>query len=75
MSEILKSPHVQKSIEAAHCGSEAEHLDKFFETLRTSEDKACYGYKTVMFALQAQAIKTLLISDNLFRSRDNSVRL
>jgi len=65
---------VQEKIKNLTCFNESKHLEEFFETLRTSDDKACYGIKSVNFALDAVAIETLLISDNLFRAKNNVTR-
>lgn len=56
------------------CAGEVALLDEFFETLRTDFDKVCYGYKTVCAAMDQVAIKNLLISDHLFRSKNIQVR-
>ena len=52
------------------CAGETALLDEFFETLRVDFDKVCYGYKTVCAAMDQVAIKNLLISDHLFRSKN-----
>ena len=50
-------------------------MDDFFETLRTKDNQACYGFKSVEYALDNPgAVKTLLISDNLFRSKNTEIR-
>ena len=38
------------------------------------EDKGCYGYDSVKFALEQNAIKELLVSDSLYRSFDPEKR-
>lgn len=54
---------------------ESEHLDRFFETLRTKEDQACYGQNAVQYCLeQGGAVETILISDNLFRAKNTQTR-
>ena len=45
-------------------------LEKFFEILSIDPDRACYGYKSVEFALKEHAVETLLISDKLFRAKN-----
>jgi len=42
--------------------------------LRTEDEKVCYGYKSVLFALDNLAVDTLLISDHLFRAKNVSTR-
>lgn len=46
---------------------EVKALESFYAILQTEPAKAFYGKKHVMKAAEAQAIETLLISDNLFR--------
>lgn len=47
--------------------AEVKALEMFYTTLQTEPSRAFYGFKHVEKANQAQAIDTLLISDNLFR--------
>ena len=56
------------------CYYESKYLDRFFEILRTTDDKVCYGQKTVQYVLEQRAVETLLISDHLFRSRNIEMR-
>ena len=70
LHELMQSPAVSKKIENLTCFSEGKHLDEFFETLRTTDDKACYGIKSVEFALGNLAVETLLVSDHLFRAKN-----
>jgi protein pelota len=49
-------------------------LDKFFEALAVDPDKVCYGKRSVDFAMQNNAIETLLVSDKLFRAKNLSTR-
>jgi protein pelota len=46
---------------------EVKALEHFYTVLQTEPAKAFYGKKHVLAAAEAQAIETLLISDNLFR--------
>ena len=71
----MQNPAVQERIKDLSCFAESKHLDKFFETLRESDDKCCYGYNSVEYALKERAIDTLLISDNLFRAKNTATRL
>ena len=74
LSEIMQNPQVQKEISTLSCFSENEHLSKFFELLRTEDNMVCYGLNTTKFAIENQAVSTLLISDHLFRSKNISTR-
>ena len=53
---------------------EAVSLDKFFEALAIDPDRVCYGFKSVTFALENQAVDTLLVSDKLFRAKNIATR-
>ncbi len=50
-------------------------LDRFFETLRTEDEKVCYGIKSVNVAIDNDAVEYLFISDHLFRSKSTEIRL
>lgn len=47
--------------------AEVKTLESFYTTLQCEPAKAFYGLKHVQKAIEAQAVETLLISDNLFR--------
>ena len=75
MLELMSNQGVKDSIKGLTCFSETTHLDDFFEILRTKDDQAAYGLKSVRHAFSsAGATKTLLISDHLFRSKSAAVR-
>lgn len=74
LNELLNNKEMKSQITNMHCMQEATHLDKFFETLRTQDGKVSYGLKSTLYALENQAIDTLLISDHLFRSKSNATR-
>ena len=42
--------------------------------MRTKENQACYGINSVKFALENNAVETILISDNLFRAKNVKTR-
>jgi protein pelota len=65
--EILQDPAVVSKISDTKAASEVKALESFYTTLQCEPDKAFYGKKHVEKANEAQAIETLLISDNLFR--------
>lgn len=65
--EILQDPAVMNKISDTKALSEVKALEQFYTTLQCEPDKAFYGKKHVEKANEAQAIETLLISDNLFR--------
>ena len=49
-------------------------LDKFFEALALNPDKVCYGKRSVDYAMENNAVETLLVSDKLFRAKNVSTR-
>ena len=67
---MLSNSAVNQRIVSMSCAQETQILDRFFETLGTTEDKVTYGPKSVQKALHEMAVETLLISDKLFRSKD-----
>lgn len=65
--EVLQDPAVVNKISDTKAASEVKALESFYTMLQCEPDKAFYGKKHVEKANEAQAIETLLISDNLFR--------
>jgi protein pelota len=53
---------------------EAVSLDKFFEALAVNPNAVCYGKKSCDYALENNAIETLLVSDKLFRAKNVATR-
>jgi protein pelota len=74
LKEILQDPAVVSKISDTKAASEVKALESFYTTLQCEPDKAFYGKKHVEKANEAQAIETLLISDNLFRCQDVNLR-
>jgi len=70
LKEVLSDPTVMGKLSDTKAAGEVKVLDAFYTMLQTEPSKAFYGLKHVEKADQAQAIEILLISDNLFRSRD-----
>lgn len=64
---MLQDPSVINKIADTKAAGEVKALETFYNTLQTEPSKAFYGKKHVEMANEAQAIETLLISDNLFR--------
>ena len=74
LNEIMQNKEIKEKISDLACFSESKQLEVFFETLRTADDKVCYGFNSVKYALDYGAIETLLISDHLFRAKNTSIR-
>ena len=74
LQEVLKDPFIRAKLADTKAANEQRVLDKFFETLAEDPDRAYYGWKHVRKALDKSAIKTLLVTDELFRSADIATR-
>jgi len=70
LREILSQPGVQNQLQDTRTANELQALDDFYEKLSIAPEWAVYGPKEVFSAQKEGAIKTLLISDVLFRSTD-----
>ncbi len=67
LEEVLKEPAIQNRLSDTKYAKETKVLEKFYETLGNETEKAVYGYKHVVHAMEMGAIDTLLITDGLFR--------
>uniref|UniRef100_A0A6M2DF58 Protein pelota homolog n=1 Tax=Xenopsylla cheopis TaxID=163159 RepID=A0A6M2DF58_XENCH len=74
LKEVLQDPSVLSRISDTKASSEVRALESFYTMLQCEPDKAFYGKKDVLRAAEAQAIETLMISDNLFRCQDVATR-
>lgn len=66
-TEVLQDPIVLAKLSDTKAAGETKALEQFYTTLQMEPAKAFYGKNHVTRAAEAQAIETLLISDNLFR--------
>nr|CAG4646302.1 EOG090X07BV [Macrothrix elegans] len=69
LKEVLADPAVASRMADTKATAEVKALENFYSVLQTEPSRAFYGFKHVLKANEAQAIDTLLISDNLFRSQ------
>ena len=76
MLELMNNEGVKNQMSGLTCFNESSHLDEFFETLRQYDNRACYGLKSIQYAFEHNpgCIKTLLVSDHLFRSKNSLTR-
>jgi len=72
--EILKDPSIRVKLADTKAAKEQRVLDTFFETLGADPDRAFYGWNHVYRAWERGAIRTLLVTDYLFRSADIPTR-
>ncbi|KJE95493.1 translation factor pelota [Capsaspora owczarzaki ATCC 30864] len=74
LTELLTDPAVTARLADTKAASEVKALDSFFDMLNKDPDRAFYGYPHVHQADEQNAIETLLVSDELFRSQDLETR-
>jgi len=74
LKEVLQDPAVIAKMSDTKAAGEVKVLESFYTMLQVEPAKAFYGKRHVMKAAEAQAIETLLISDNLFRCQDVATR-
>jgi len=74
LKEVLQDSAVINKISDTKAAGEVKALENFYTMLQCEPAKAFYGKRHVETANEAQAIETLLISDNLFRCSDVPLR-
>lgn len=70
LKEVLQDPAVLAKMSDTKAAGEVKRLETFYTMLQTEPARAFYGKKHVQQAIDAQAVETLLLSDNLFRNQD-----
>lgn len=70
LKEALQDPAVSARLQDTKFSSEVKSLEQFYTVLQTDPDRAVYGPNQVIKANEQQAVDSLLITDELFRSRD-----
>lgn len=70
LKEVLQDPGVLMKMSDTKAAGEVKRLEAFYTMLQCEPAKAFYGKNHVQKAVDAQAVETLLISDNLFRNQD-----
>ncbi|XP_074643940.1 protein pelota homolog [Tubulanus polymorphus] len=70
LKEVLCDSGVVSKLADTKAAGEVKALDDFYQMLQTDSNRAFYGINHVEIANEAQAIETLLVSDELFRSSD-----
>ena len=74
MRDILANKEILGKLSDTKAAKEVAILEQFYATLREDPERAFYGYPHVIIANQHQAIETLLLTDELFRSHDPAER-
>lgn len=67
LKEVLQDPAVIVKMSDTKAAGEVKRLEAFYTMLQCEPARAFYGKKHIQKAVEAQAVETLLISDNLFR--------
>jgi protein pelota len=70
LKEVLQDPAVVAKMSDTKAAGEVKRLETFYTMLQCEPARAFYGKKHVQKAVDALAVETLLISDNLFRNQD-----
>lgn len=74
LMEVMRSPEILSQLKETKFAREGIMLDKFHKMLGADEMRAWYGPDHVCLAADRGAIGTLLISDELFRASDPTLR-
>lgn len=74
LKEILADPAITAKLSDTKASNEVKALDGFYSMLHTEPDRAFYGIGHVERANEMGAIETLLVTDELFRSRNIATR-
>eukprot|EP00698_Gefionella_okellyi_P002004 TRINITY_DN1188_c0_g1_i1.p1 TRINITY_DN1188_c0_g1~~TRINITY_DN1188_c0_g1_i1.p1 ORF type:complete len:360 (+),score=77.05 TRINITY_DN1188_c0_g1_i1:66-1145(+) len=74
LQEAMSQPEVQLRLSDTKAAGEVRLLKEFNETMHSNPESAVYGLDYVKYANEQNAIKTLLITDELFRASSVKVR-
>ena len=74
LNEVLKSPEVLSQLADTKYAREAKVIEQFYRTMNDDECRAWYGPDHVRKAVEHGAVRTLMLTDALFRSDDPKTR-
>ena len=74
IEELFADPRVQAEMMGTKYANEITELSEFMKTMEKEPDRAYYGFDHVSRANEELAIKSLLLTDELFRSSDVKTR-
>eukprot|EP01117_Protostelium_nocturnum_P002069 TRINITY_DN1270_c0_g1_i1.p1 TRINITY_DN1270_c0_g1~~TRINITY_DN1270_c0_g1_i1.p1 ORF type:complete len:400 (+),score=74.60 TRINITY_DN1270_c0_g1_i1:133-1332(+) len=74
LKEALSDPAVLIKLADTKASGEIKSLNEFYDMLKVDPDRAFYGFRHVELANERQAVSTLLVTDELFRSSDVKTR-
>ena len=75
LKNVLEDEDVQKLVQDTQASDEIKVLGDFFKLLNDNPDQAYYGYNHCVRANESNAIASLLVTDELFRSCDLKKRV
>ncbi|KAL3920606.1 MAG: hypothetical protein SGILL_003180 [Bacillariaceae sp.] len=68
LEEVFADPNIMTRMNDTKVAKEVEVLHKFMRMMDVDPDRAYYGFKHVQQAQEQQAVDSLLVTDELFRS-------
>ena len=74
LKEILEDENILSRISDTKASGEVRVLNEFFDLMKNKPDTTVYGRKHVQKALELKAIRTLMLTDALFRSTNIATR-
>ncbi|CAL5389371.1 unnamed protein product [Camellia sinensis] len=74
LNEVLHNITVTNFIRDTKASVEIKAMKEFTDLLSSNSDRACYGLKSVEAAQELSAIKTLMITDELFKNAEIAMR-
>lgn len=74
LKEVLSDSAVGVKLADTKAAGEVRALDSFYHMLQNEPNRAFYGIKHVERASESNAIETLMVTDELFRSADVATR-
>ncbi|XLR56875.1 hypothetical protein HN51_011170 [Arachis hypogaea] len=74
LKDLLGESTVMNLMKDSKVGLQIRTLRKVWDMVLNDSDRACYGLKIVESAQEMEAIETLLISDELYRSDEVAIR-
>jgi protein pelota len=74
LEEVFSNPIIMSKMNDTKVAKEVEVLNKFMRMMDTDPDRAYYGFAHVRKAQEQQAVDSLLVTDELFRSSNVKTR-
>merc|ERR1711988_294943 len=70
IEELLADVNEKGLLADVKAAAEVKALENFYITLANDQDRACYGFSSVLTADSLVAVENLLVTDNLFKAAD-----